>query len=356
MVNGEGDVMVLAPPRYSQQEKSLLLGYVMALKADRIREFLAEHDEPTSGAKSDLRERIAECLDAETLGFEDLVGLLDSVASWGKQHVYLYAGPAQSVAAWRGRAHVDRLLKKRGVAKLLNARLPLALPKEPTLSSIEYREGRSLRVVAVERREYYERREDMDDKKELDGRVVEMRAFLSEVTRGMAIFEWNLVSNEAEMRITQLPSGSDYESVEQSLAGLVRPWLDLSPFAKLDIRAAIGRLHDLERQGHPEARSHEIGYKTLGGRTISAQSPTSNVSVFGETDVDTAMDSVHGHGVGHTGNFYWLGSDASQAHGNPLQREVHTMLVGSKSRINFTAPNRQQDVRHVLSRVRALSH
>ncbi len=356
MVNGEGDVTILAPPRYSQQEKTLVLGYVMALKADAIRDFLASHDEQASGTKSDLRDRIAECLDADTIGFEDLVNLLDSVAPFGKQHVFLYSGPAQMVAAWRARPQVYKLLRKRGVAQLLNARLPLALPKELTLSSIEYRDGRSLRVCAVERREYYERKEDLDEERDQDGRRLALRAYLSEVMRGMVIFEWNLVSNEAEIRITQLPSGTDYESVEQAFAGLVRPWLDLSPFQKQDIRAVIGRLHDMERQGQPEARSHEIGYRTAGGRTISAQSPTQSDSVFGEADVDAAMDSVHGHSVGHTGNFYWLDSNVCQSHGNPLDREVHTMLVGNKNRINFTAPNRQEDLRYVLSRVRALSH
>jgi hypothetical protein len=66
------------------------------------------------------------------------------------------------------------------------------------------------------------------------------------------------------------------------------------------------------------------------------------------------MDSVRKNGIGHLGNFYWL-ARKMKSDANPLSGEVHVIIVGAGSRINFTTPNTEDVVRYVLDRVRALS-
>jgi hypothetical protein len=170
------------------------------------------------------------------------------------------------------------------------------------------------------------------------------------------IFDWDLVSNLAQLQISQLASGAQYENISQAFEKLTAKWLQMKTFRIVDIGRAIVRLHELEENGTPEARYHGIGYRTPGGRSIFAQSPMARLSVFGEPQVDNALHNIKNQGsLGHIGNFYWLPHDINPEHGNPLEKEIHSILVGSKKRVNLTTPNKESDIQYVLSRVRALS-
>lgn len=351
----EQAIRELSPSEYTEEEREKIIQYLMELKGDSIREFLASHGLPKSGTKPELRERIQEYLDEGALKYKDLVKFIDTAAPWGKQHVFLYEGPESEVRKWQKNEYVSNVLTEIGLSKYLNSRLPLILPETLTLSSIEYPRGRELKIYAVERREHWERKREYDERKTQENQKIELRAYVNQVIRGIIVFRWNLVSNNAILQISQLPSGSKYEEVEGRFAELIGSWLNIELFQKLDLRPVIRKLHELEETGTPEARSHSIGYRTRGGRTVSAQSPTPHDSVLGEKMLDSALSSVRRQGVGHIGNFYWLPSSANPANGNPLEKEVHTIIVGNKARINFTTPNKKEDVEYVLSRVRALS-
>ncbi|MDI6733801.1 MAG: hypothetical protein QME51_10270, partial [Planctomycetota bacterium] len=138
-------------------------------------------------------------------------------------------------------------------------------------------------------------------------------------------------------------------------AGLVNPCLDITGFEKIDLRRAIRKLSELEAQGKPEARSHSIAFRSSGGWTNETTSPKPSASVLEETDFGKALDIIRKRSIGHIGNFYWLDSSDISADHNLLEDEVHTIIVGNKRRINFTTPNREEDIRYVLSRVRAIS-
>lgn len=345
----------LPSPKYSEEEREKVIQYFMNLKGDVVREFLVSNELPKSGTKPELRKRIKGYLDEGTFEYKDLVNFLDTVTPWGKQHVFLYNGPETDVAKWRNDNYINDLIKKNKLSEYLNVRLPLILPKTLTLTSIEYITGRKLRIYAVERREHWERKQEYDERKIRENLEIELRAYLHQVTRGVIVFRWNLVSNTAVLQISQLPSGSKYEEVEERVAELIKPWFNLKIFQKLDLRPAIRKLHELEETGNPEARSHSIDYRTLGGRVVSARSPTPRDSVLGEPVVNSALSGIRKQGVGHIGNFYWLPSSVNPANGSPLEREVHTIIVGNKSRINFTTPNKNEDIEYVLSRVRVLS-
>ena len=55
------------------------------------------------------------------------------------------------------------------------------------------------------------------------------------------------------------------------------------------------------------------------------------------------------------GNFYWLAGNKPGPVFNPLKGDVHVIIVGDKSRINFPTSNTEDVVRYVLHRMRALS-
>lgn len=169
-------IKLLKPPEYTSEERDALLDFVLALRKSHIRDLLKAVDLPVSGTKSDLRSRLQEALDNGGLALERLVDFLDTLAPWGKQHVFLYDGPRFDIRRWKEPSHVQGLLKQHRLGKLFNARLPLVLPDELTLSSVTHSDGR-LRVTAIQKRDYSERAPDYDEEREtLDGGRITLRA------------------------------------------------------------------------------------------------------------------------------------------------------------------------------------
>ena len=348
-------VKLLGPPDYSAEERQALIDFVLALRKSHIRDFLSQVELPLSGTKEDLRERLQEALDGGDLTYERLVDLLDSVAPWGKQHVFLYHGPQGDMQAWKDPEHIQRLLKQHRLGKLFNAKLPLILPEKLTLSSITHGDGR-LRVTAVEKREYRERTPQHDEEKVTkDGERVILKAYMHHVARTLAAFEWDLNANVATLQITQLQEDGDYENLAGDFSRLVTSWLDVKQFGAVDLRPTIAKLHAMGQNGQGEARPHGVNYLTPQGRQVSARSPSPRHSVLGEAVLDEAMETIRKNTVGNLGNFYWLPSVKAGPVANPLDVDIHLIIVGAKSRVNFPTPNSEEVVRYVLHRVRALS-
>ena len=346
---------LLGSPEYSAEEREALIDFVLALRKSQIQDFLRVAEvSGYSGTKENLRARIQEALDDGEITNALLVNFLDSVVPWGKQHVFLYHGPQNNIQAWKDPDHVHDLLKRHRAGKLFNAKLPLILPDKLALSSVTHANG-MLRITAVQMREYRERVPEHDEDKEIDGERIFLKAYKDYRTRTLAAFEWDLNANIAMLQITQLQEDGDYENLAEEFSRLVKAWLDMKHFGTVDLRPVIPKLHELEKNGKAEARSHGVDYRTLLGRRISARSPNPRASVHGEAHIDDAMDNVRKNSVGHLGNFYWLAGKKPGPGVNPLSGDVHMIIVGAQSRINFPTPNTEDVVRYVLHRIRAHS-
>jgi hypothetical protein len=348
-------IKMLQPPEFTDDEQAQLVTDLLALKKAQIGDFLVRVGLPKSGTKEQIRSRVEDALGDSTISLARLVQFLDEVIPWGKQHVLLYKGPRTSIANWKKTDCVAELLKRHRLGKYLNASLPLALPEKMTVSSIYHDAGR-LRITAIKKREWWERDPDYDETKvTAEGDDVQLRAFVHRVTRGLVAFEWDLNGNIAMLQISQLPTGFRYENVAQEFFDLIAAWLDINRFSTVDLRPAIKKLHELEETGNGETRSHGINYRTLQGRRFEGKSASPADPLLGETVIDAALGAVRNAGVGHLGNFYWLPSAATNPVVNPLDGEVHVMIVGSQNRINFPTPNGEQTIRYVLSRIRSHS-
>ncbi len=349
-------IRTLPPPEYTNDEKLMLIDFLLAMKKTHLRDFFQKLDLPRSGTKAEMRGRLQDALAEGRISYQQIVEFLDSVAPWGKQHVFLYDGPRRDLESWKDPDLLSQHLKQHRVGKYLNARLPLILPNALTLSSITHQDGK-LRITAVQMREYTERAPEHDGEKETsDGTQIVLRAYAHHVARTLVTFEWDLVANTAMLQITQLRGDKFYEEVAKEFFKLVCNWLDIeNMFTLVDIRGAIRSLHELEESGRAEARSHGIQYRSLQGRRLSAHSPSPRDSVLGEDYIDNAMVGVRENGVGHLGNFYWLSDGNGGIGQSPLNGDVHVILVADKDRVNFPTPNSEDVVRYVLRRVRALS-
>ncbi len=346
------NIETLQPPEFSEDEQTQIITDLLALKKTQISDFLGGNGLPRSGTKEEIRGRIEESLANGSLAFSQLVLFLDEVIPWGKQHVFLYKGPSSSTANWKSTDWVAELLKTHRLSKFLNATLPLALPDKMKLSSILHDSGR-LRVTAVKRRDWWERKSEYDNSTQTaDGDAIELRAFVHRVTRSLVAFEWNLNSNIAFLQVSQLPTGFRYSEVAEEFFKLTTGWLDIKTFSVVKVASAIKNLHEQEETGTLETRSHGINYRTLQGRRFEGKSASPSDSLLGEPSIDAAMGAVRRSGVGYLGNFYWLPKSRTNGAVNPLDAEAHAIIVASDNRVNFPTANSEQAIRHVLSRIR----
>ncbi|WP_048191061.1 hypothetical protein [Methanobacterium sp. SMA-27] len=340
---------------YTEEECEKIIQYFMDLRKDFIKIFLKTHELPTSGKKDEIRKRILENLEIGTINYYDLISFVNKSEPNGKQHIFLYKGPERVVSEWKNVHYFNEFITNNELDKFLDASLPIVPPETLSLKSIKYIPNEKLELYALKYIEYSQRTEELDEKKTHDGKSVDLRAHLNLDSRGMIIFSWDLVSNNAKLQVLQLPSGYEYDQVEREFKELVEIFFDLNIFEKVDLSQVIEKLHILEENGTPEARSHNFDYISEEGRRFSGRSATSKESVIGEVIFDNAMSTIRDEGIGYMGNFYWLAYDENPIIGNVLENEVHTVLLGDESRINFKTPNKAEDLEYVLSRVRELS-
>lgn len=333
---------------YTDEEREKLIGYTIDLTRPQLNRFLSENRISIAGSKKDVRERLISHLESGNITYATLVDFIDTVEPWGKQHVFLFDSPPIDIRRWKNKATFRKLLEEKKVAQFLDNHLSLILPKQLSLSSITHSQDR-LRITAVERRDSWEREEDLDrDERTDDGNAVQYRAYIHYVSRGILAFEWNLITGTATLQISQLPTHFKYEDSLKDFTELIGQWLNLNMFPPTDLSQAISRFHELEENGTPETRSHGIDYTTFTGRRLQGRSASSQDSLLGEAVIDNALKNVRQLGTGHLGNFYFL-----PASGNPLTEEVHASILGDRQRISFPTANEEEVVRYVLQRVRA---
>ncbi len=340
-------------PTYTAAEEDLIITSLMSLKKEKIQLFLGVHGLTGAGTKAKQRGTLLEAISASEIRYAQIVAYLDQLEPWGKQHVFLYDGPDSDISAWRDAIWVRERLQRYELDDYLDTQVPLALPEQLTLSSIEHTRTR-LRITAVERREGELREPSLDRKEEVEDSEVIYKAYIYKIVRGFTVFDWDLTANQAFLQITQLPSGQHYEVAASRFFQLINNVIDMSMFTHVELRDVISRLHGLEQAGTPEARSQGIGYRTLQGRTLTGRSASGTGALLGEAVIDEAMASIRAVGVGHVGNFYWLPSSNGQQNANPLEDEVHVELVGGFKRVNFMTANCEEVIRYVLQRIRIL--
>lgn len=312
-----------------------LLDLLLAHKSQFIREFLAQHDLPHSGAKAALRARLQQGLDANTWQQADLQRLLETVEGWGNQHVTLYQAPAGPSRQWMDEATAHATLARLGLDSLLNARRSAQPPAELTLSSVSWTPDR-LRVGWVQGQTSEERLPEQDVHQD----SIVLRAYRVSTSRWVYTFDWDLLTGQAVLMIPRLPSTRQVQRMRARLAHELKPLVDLDLFTLVRVNLAIRRI---ELSG--EARCRQVRYETSHGSRLELTSPAPAQAVA----VDPAMERVGailpGQASGLLGDFFWPSSS------RPVGREVHTKIYGLDQRVAFIGETTEGDFRYVLSRI-----
>lgn len=329
---------------YSRIEKKFILDLFQELGKKEMTPFLVSHGLRTTGTKAAIRKEVENGLVDRRTTYASLVRFIDRHSEWDKQHVYVLNGPAIDISRWRDRHSLHDQMPQM-VKVVAGSPAVRILPEELSLQSVAS-DGSRLRLVAVERQEYRDRRPELDADEEVDGKAIHYKAYEDSTWRGVMAFEWDMVANVAIIQISQMSSASEYEDARQRLVALVGDWIPFDHFRVVDMRRVIKNLHAQEEGGSREVRLQEIDYSTQGGRRFAGKSAANGLKLLGEAVTDDVMRQLRNAGEGRIANAYWLKSPPA------LMDEVHVILVAESGRVNFTTHNDEAVVRHVLGRIR----
>jgi hypothetical protein len=300
-----------------------------------IQGFLKTRGQPYSGTWKKVRERIEGCIDGKKIRGDELVDLLDQISGWGNQQIYLYRSPATLIERWNTEAKARGVLRARNKEELFNRRLPLVLPANPCLSAVHWT-PRGVRFIWIEKRTWRERVPEEDYKSD----DIEFTAHRVHHARGLIAFDWDFISGHAALLIQRLPSGENYRDVKTRFEAELESLVKISKFSAVYVSPAILRV---EKSG--EVRHRKLEYATERGAKISFLSRHRRASTFDDPALKKARQELGDRLAGQHGNFYWPMPDHTE-------REIHVKLLAKDQRLAIFGECSEQEVRHVLGRIR----
>lgn len=313
-------------------EAAFLLDVLFNHKVAWVRDLLKEKGLPSSGTKPELRERLEEHLEAQAVEPSDLVDLLDQVEGWGNQHIYLFKASDALLAVLSDQDAFRDKLRKAHLLRLLNKRVPLILPDEPTLSAIDWSEEQ-LRFIWVEKRTYRESRED--ESYEDDG--IEYHAYEVKHSRGLISFSSDLVSGLSELMIQRLPSGNNYLNEKDKYIKELSAVFDTTQLTLQKISRAIRKI---DQASGIRKRSSQMA--TALGYQVTYTSRSRNDDVYNDPSIKKARKALGTGVVGRLGNYYWPIHD----------HHIHVKLYAKDHRIGIFGECSEAEVKDVLSEIR----
>jgi hypothetical protein len=280
-------------------------------------------------------------VEKKVVSAEQLIGLLDHVEGWGNQHIYLYKAPTSLLKAWSTEEQARAILKANGKEVLLNRRRPLLLPSVPQLCSVEWAADR-VRFVWVEKRPVRERvkSEDLRGKDLGLDATLEFDAYRRRVARGIVTFDWDLLNGHAALLIQCLPSGNDYGTAKNRFVAELEPLVEFPRFDPVRISSSIVPIEQSD-----EVERRQVEHATARGSGIIYRSPKRGVDAFSDPAVKGARKASGTMLAGRLGNFYWPIAGEKP-------RRVHVKLYAADQRVGIFGECSEQEVRHVLSRIR----
>ena len=81
----------------------------------------------------------------------------------------------------------------------------------------------------------------------------------------------------------------------------------------------------------------------LEGRRFEGTSASPADPLVGDPKIDAALGAIRTSGAGHLGNFYWLPIHTTHPVHNPLEDEMHVIIVGSLQPDQFPDPQRRSN-------------
>lgn len=339
--------------KFDAQNLLLLLEFLLSHKIELVVELLRRQDQhiPRRITKDALRLRLEDLLSDGALGPSDLVQILNELEGWGRQQIYLYRFEGGSTARnnWIRRSWVENHFQQLNRQDILNTTRPIVTPDVPTLTSVAYTENPTrIRFIWVQKRTALERAEDEDPPPEkfavASDAVLERIVYhvYRELTvRGIMSFDWDIESDEAFLTIRKL-RGTKYSKVRDDMWSELQVFLPISDFHPLAISPVITRL-----QRSDEVVRRNLEFQTLNneGRILVASGNQDDV--FADEVLEQARAEIIGDVTGLGGNIRW------KTMKNEFMVVELYCRVKDDQRLGIGAQELEEDIRHVLRRIRS---
>ena len=343
------------------QQQEFIVAAFMQFTNPMISEFLGRHKIKKSGNKEQLEARVVQNLDSKKLKLSDITGFINVASLWRRQHVFLFDAPSSITQTFSNRARFENHLKKKGFGSLLDSQLPAVLPDEMKLVSIEHNVDK-IRITAVVRTTHRKREKELDEledtvvsKSHIDkfgaAVFVEKRAFRIRIARTVVSLEWSLKTNSPSfgmLQISEMPSGNDYAEIRDQFLELAKDIVPLGDFVPCNMDNVVGNIHDAEDSSvDPETRSHRFDYLAQSGGRISGRSSAADASICNDQDIAPLVTNARSSGgSGEFANVYFLND------GGTIDSDLHVYIYAEQSKIRIARHCTEEEVRHVISRIR----
>lgn len=335
-------------------QPEIILDLLLNQKKPYVQDYMRAAGLDASGNKEQIRQRLADDLSSGRVTFAQLVEWLDAIEGWGDQHVYLFQARDAALEPWQSEASARQQVTLGGPdwVQLFNQSRSLVLPDAPTLAGLRWSQNPArLRVVWVEKREARRRLEQLDRREAAppeyaaEGELSSEIAYLAYqviTVRSVSAFDVDLTSGAA-MLLIHASRGANYRQLRGLYEQMLRPVIELRDYEPLRLSGAVRAIQDSR-----EVQRRELSYRTKQDSIVSFLSSSYEADVMDDPVTRAADRSLKGSTSGLLGEFYWHA-------GEQLSEKLHTRLytsVRSDQRVSIIGRYREEDVRHVLSRIR----
>lgn len=335
-------------------DRQLLLDLIFSNNNPLIVEALRQADFRIRRSVSEpmLRAYIEDLLDNNQLTLADLVNILNTIEGWGRQQVYLYRfeGGETIRQQWLDISWIRDHFSQLGKENLLNQTRPVVMPDNPTLVSIEHDASTNrIRFVWLQKRTAYKRSENDDPPPDRFPQIrdsalerIVYRAYREIMVRGVMSFDWNIQTNEAMLMIYKL-AGTNYAQVRDERIAELGSFLPMKDFRSLPISAIVTKLENSE-----EVVRRELAFQSVNNEGKLVVSSGNQDDVFADKVLEQARRQIIDDVTGLSGLIRWRKKTSD--------RKLMTLELYGRNpddqRIGIGAQELEEDVRHVLQRIR----
>lgn len=307
--------------------------------------------------KPELLEKVEQALRTGNVPWSALIDFLDEREPNGKQRVLMLAAAPADANSTYSPTNLQIALTAAGQGDRWNAKVPLAAPRELTLSSV-MEEGGVITIVAIGQRSYTVRDEGLEAQVTPPAPNTEVRVYKTETIRGWVRAEFSTTTGALNIRVVALPNQKTHQALAEAFGELIDPWFPLGSFSQLNLHKAIEELYDGERNGPPhDARVQAVVLHDSSGLRTSIRGADASQSVIGQADnLQDAYDVVRERGSGSGGNLLFLSAGDGGPRNSPVGDEpVRAVINAQAGRVDFTTPHTKEEIAHVLDRIRVLA-
>jgi hypothetical protein len=325
------------------QEKLHIIEQVTLRKLDYARKYLETKDQPKSGTRLAVRERLTRLIETDDTVIDALRGLLSELDAWGDQRLKIAKFNLRDLKAFKTGKAVQQQIEKVGMSDLLEGEIATEPPPELTPMVIKYVEDgttRTLQLYAAKSRTVDVADNTLPTLTDERYPGVIFKPYRQEIQKALDFAEINLANGDALFSTTLLKSAAAYSAEFTELFDVFLPLISLREATAVALFKAVKEIPKLPQT---EVRTPGKDKKTsIGGRIVHRSGSLKNdlrldpeIMSSERATADTDIVSC---------NCFWAPLDK-------LTESVHAHIYAPEAEISIMGQVREASVRHVLRRI-----